>query len=224
MTIMRTIVVASALLASAGGLSARATEETAAAVRVAMLTYGAEDKTSVCFSDEFVDTVRYESTIDARAGFVQTRLDDESVFDQPFTVMSGEGGFFLSDQELAVLREYVVSGGFLLASAGCSNGAWDESFRAAVSAAFPEHELEPISADHELFSSLFEIPSLETRKAAGEVVLEVLRVEGRVVMVYSQEGLNDTAGAGGDCCCCGTTEIGNARYVNANILAYALTH
>lgn len=209
-----------AVLSAALGASVA---DESAAVRVAMLTYGGQEKTSVCFSDEFVDAVRYETTIDARRGFVQTRLDDESVFDQPFTVMSGEGGFLLSDGEIATMREYLESGGFLLASAGCSNGEWDESFRASIAAAFPELELERVDTEHALFSTLFEIPSLETRKPEGEIALEVLTLDGRVVLVYSQEGLNDTAGAGGDCCCCGTTEIGNARYVNANILAYALT-
>ncbi|MCA9307730.1 MAG: hypothetical protein KDA16_14465 [Phycisphaerales bacterium] len=30
-------------------------------------------------------------------------------------------------------------------------------------------------------------------------------------------------GCYGGCCCCGGNEIRNARYINANILAYALT-
>ena len=54
--------------------------------------------------------------------------------------------------------------------------------------------------------------------------LEGLTIDGRVVMVYSADGLNDTANAGGNCCCCGGNEVLNARQVNVNLLVYAVTH
>jgi hypothetical protein len=44
------------------------------------------------------------------------------------------------------------------------------------------------------------------------------------VAVFSADGLNDTGNAGGGCCCCGGDEITNAKLVNVNLLAYALTH
>ncbi|GAB4519466.1 MAG: hypothetical protein Tsb0013_23310 [Phycisphaerales bacterium] len=195
----------------------------ASAVRVAMLTYGPDETTSVCFSDEFIETVRFETSIDARRGFVPARLDDASVFEHPFSIMTGEGAFELSPMESEHLRAYLFAGGFVLASAGCSNAAWDASFREAITTAVPEHSLETITLDHELFSTIFTIASLDSKKAQEDIALEVLTINGRVALVYSPEGLNDTTNAGGDCCCCGSTEIGNARYVNANILAYALT-
>ena len=192
-------------------------------VRVAMLTYGEEEKTSVCFSDEFIETVRFETSIDARRGFLPARLDDASVFDHPFSIMTGEGEFELSPEESEYLRSYLFAGGFVLASAGCSNAAWDASFREAIARAVPEHELTPVTLEHELYATIFTIASLDSKKKHEEIALEVLTIDGRVALVYSPEGLNDTKNAGGDCCCCGSTEIGNARYVNANILAYALT-
>ncbi|MEM1423672.1 MAG: DUF4159 domain-containing protein [Planctomycetota bacterium] len=192
-------------------------------VRVAMLTYGADDTTSVCFSDEFIETVRFETSIDARRGFLPARLDDASVFEHPFSIMTGEGAFELSPGETEYLRSYLFAGGFVLASAGCSNAAWDASFREAIARAVPEHRLTPVTLGHELYGTIFTIASLDSKKKHEEIALEVLTIGGRVALVYSPEGLNDTANAGGECCCCGSTEIGNARYVNANILAYALT-
>jgi hypothetical protein len=44
---------------------------------------------------------------------------------------------------------------------------------------------------------------------------------GKLVLIYSQDGLNDTANTSG-CCCCGGNEIANAEQVNVDILAYAL--
>ena len=47
---------------------------------------------------------------------------------------------------------------------------------------------------------------------------------GKIVLIYSQEGLNDTANAGGGCCCCGGNEIRNSQEINVNVFTYALTH
>ncbi|MEK6238367.1 MAG: hypothetical protein N2C14_26925 [Planctomycetales bacterium] len=44
------------------------------------------------------------------------------------------------------------------------------------------------------------------------------------MLIFSPDGLNDTGKVGGNCCCCGGNEILNARQINVNLLAYALTH
>lgn len=222
MGLVRTLIVGT--VAALGCVGAIGVGDEASSVRVAMLTYGPEEKTSVCFSDEFVETLRFETSIEAERGFLAARLDDDSVYDHPFCIMTGEGEFQLSERESETLADYLASGGFVLASAGCSNGAWDEAFRREVALALPDHALEPITLEHELYHTVFDIASLESKKQADEIALEVLTINGRVALVYSPEGLNDTKNAGGDCCCCGASEIGNARYVNANVLAYALTY
>jgi hypothetical protein len=48
-----------------------------------------------------------------------------------------------------------------------------------------------------------------------------LTIGGKIVLIYSPDGLNDTATMHG-CCCCGGNEIKNSQKVNANILVYAL--
>ena len=54
-----------------------------------------------------------------------------------------------------------------------------------------------------------------------QVFLEGLKINGKIVLVYSREGLNDTAHTEG-CCCCGGNEITNAMQINVNIFVYAL--
>ena len=49
-----------------------------------------------------------------------------------------------------------------------------------------------------------------------------MSIGGRLGVVYSQDGLNDTPHTEG-CCCCGGSELANAVEINVNILAYALT-
>ena len=48
-----------------------------------------------------------------------------------------------------------------------------------------------------------------------------LTINGRVVLVYSREGLNDARNAKG-CCCCGGDQINEGEQVNVNLITYAL--
>ena len=50
-----------------------------------------------------------------------------------------------------------------------------------------------------------------------------LEKNGKLVIVYSPHGLNDTEHSEG-CCCCGGNEISNSLEINVNILVYALCH
>ncbi|MEJ2170281.1 MAG: hypothetical protein P8X90_32675, partial [Desulfobacterales bacterium] len=60
---------------------------------------------------------------------------------------------------------------------------------------------------------------LETK--GEDAHLEGLSMGGKLVLVYSPDGLNDTSTMHG-CCCCGGNEILNSRDVNVNVITYAL--
>ena len=62
-----------------------------------------------------------------------------------------------------------------------------------------------------------------TDKKGGTTFVEGLEINGRLVMVYSKDGLNDVANAKG-CCCCGGNMIIEAAEVNVNILTYSLLY
>ena len=53
--------------------------------------------------------------------------------------------------------------------------------------------------------------------------MEGVSIGGRLGVIYSQDGLNDSHHTPG-CCCCGGSELQNAVEINVNILAYALTY
>lgn len=193
-------------------------------VRVGNLIY-AGDKTGVCFADGFLDTVARESDVKLHRAFAAVRLDSDALFEHPFVVMTGEGGFTLSDTEKQNLKAYLERGGFVLASAGCSNAAWAKSFEAAIAELFGEEAMHPLELDHPLFHSLHDIDRIDVRKSrGGPAAIHGLTLDGALRVVYSPLGLNDTANAGKGCCCCGGNEVRNARIINANILAHALTH
>ncbi|MDX1563870.1 MAG: DUF4159 domain-containing protein [Phycisphaeraceae bacterium] len=187
-------------------------------VACANLIY-AGTRSSVCFSDKFLSTVARETHIQTARKFKPVKLSKDEIYKFPFAIMTGEGGFTMTASERKNLRRYLERGGFLLASAGCSSKQWDQSFRREISKVFPKRKLEKIGTDHEIFKTVFQIGALKTK--GKDAVLEGLSIGGKIVLIYSSDGLNDTSTMHG-CCCCGGNEILNAQKVNANILTYAL--
>jgi hypothetical protein len=190
-------------------------------VQVANLVY-AGVKSSQCFSDHFLLRAQKESAIATSRRFHAVKLASEELFNFPLVIMTGEGSFQLTDEERDNLRRFVSRGGFLLASAGCSSSDWDRSFRREMSRTFPETPLRAIGMDHPVFHTVYDIKEL-TAKHGAPKPLEGISMGGRLGVLYSQDGLNDTAHTQG-CCCCGGNEIRNAEQVNVNILAYALVY
>ena len=191
-------------------------------VQVANLVY-AGTKSSRCFADHFLVKAERESSISTSRRFHAVKLGSDDVYEFPLVIMTGEGTFQLSDGERQYLRRYVERGGFLLASAGCSSTEWDRSFRQEMATVFPEHPLEPIDMGHPVFHTVYEIKELRSAHGSAPRPLEGISIGGRLGIIYSQDGLNDTSHTTG-CCCCGGNELVNAVEINVNILAYALTY
>lgn len=191
-------------------------------VNCANLVYG-NSKTSHCFSAEFLSQINRDTHVTANPRLVSVHLESAELFQFPFAVMTGEGAFTLTEAQRVSMRNYLENGGFIIASAGCSSKPWQQSFRQAIAEVFPELELTRIDRSHPVFHTVYEIRQLDC-KGLHKAHLEGLEIDGKIVLIFSPDGLNDTSKVGGKCCCCGGNEIKNARQVNVNLLAYALTH
>ncbi len=179
-------------------------------------------KTSKCFSDEFLSTVQQKTSISTERRFKPVKMASDELFKFPFVVMTGEGDFSLPQKERDHLKKYLENGGFLLASASCSSDAWGRAFERELKRIFPDAPLSTVALDHPIFRTVFEIKDLKL-KSSGQAKIQGIMLNGKLVVAYSSDGLNDTAHTEG-CCCCGGDEIRNAMKVNANILAYAILH
>jgi hypothetical protein len=181
--------------------------------------------TSRCFSDEFLSDVQRKTSIATSRRFKSVKLNSKELFKIPFVVMTGEKSFNLSGKESANLKKYLSSGGFLLASAGCSNSNFSDSFKRLVKHLFPDNKLKSLPLAHQIFHTVYDISKIELSHTGSSVKPELfgLEINGRIVLIFSPHGLNDTAHTAG-CCCCGGNEIVNSIQFNVNILAYALTH
>ncbi|RPI84649.1 MAG: DUF4159 domain-containing protein, partial [Planctomycetaceae bacterium] len=190
-------------------------------VQVANLVY-AGSKSSKCFSDHFLAKAGRESAVSTTGKFHTVKLASNELFAYPLVIMTGEGDFTLPDAERENLRRFVERGGLLLASAGCSSEDWDRSFRREMAKIFPDTPLAALGLSHAVFHTVYDIASLQAKHGEPKP-LEGISRAGRLGVIYSQDGLNDTAHAEG-CCCCGGNEITNCLDVNVNILAYALAY
>jgi hypothetical protein len=195
--------------------------EDASKVQVGNLIY-AGVRSSVCFSDHFLQLAETESSISTSRRFHPVKSSSAELFKFPFVIMTGEGAFQLLAEERTNLKKFLEKGGFLLASPGCSSPDWDRSFRAELTKLFPDNPLRAVPMSHKLFKSVFTIEQIEVRHGKPKP-LEGIEVNGRLVVAYSADGLNDTAHVHG-CCCCGGNEVTNCAQINVNVLAYALTH
>jgi len=182
----------------------------------------AGDKSSVCFAHHFLTDVANQTNLRVNTNFCPVRLDAEALFDFPICVMSGNENFALTQKERQQLRKFLTQGGFLLVSPGCSDEKWDKSFRQEIKVCFPEYPLQKIPMTHPIFSIVNPISRL-VDKNDKPVSLEGLEINGRLVMVYSKEGLNDVHNAEG-CCCCGGNEIQDPARVNVNVFTYAVLY
>ena len=189
-------------------------------IEVGNLTY-AGDKTSVCFSDRFLTTVKAEAGIDAAPRMRGVRLADPAdLASVPFAVMNGQESFRLTPEERVNLKSWLASGGFLLASAGCSSQQWNASFTTEMELVFGTGCLSEVGLDHAIFRTLFPIAAAPLSHG-GTASFKGLTLDGRLVCLFSPEGLNDTAHTQG-CCCCGGNEVKAAEEIVANALIFAL--
>lgn len=215
------IALAVAFPLAAGDDAPRAAADEGSVVQVANLIY-AGTKSSQCFSDHFLSLADRTTTITTNRRFHAVKLASEDLFSFPLVIMTGEGDFELLDEERTNLKRYLEKGGFMLASAGCSSQTWDVAFRREIRKLFPERAFDTLPMTHAVFHTVKDIRALRVRHGTPQP-FRGLQIAGRLALVYSVDGLNDTPNATG-CCCCGGNEIVNSEEVNLNILAYALAY
>lgn len=112
--------------------------------------------------------------------------------DYPYVYMTGHGNVRFNDEEIAALRAYLHSGGFLHAD---DNYGMDQSFRREVARLFPETQLVPVPLDHPVYHIVHAMPDgLPKIHEHDGLPAEGLGIfhQGRLVVFYSyQSDLGD---------------------------------
>ena len=84
------------------------------------------------------------------------KLTDPELFSHSFLYLTGHGNIRFNEDEIIVLRDYLLKGGFLHAD---DNYGMDASFRREMKRVFPEKEWVEIPFDHEIYHIFYDFPN-----------------------------------------------------------------
>ncbi|MBI1367108.1 MAG: DUF4159 domain-containing protein [Planctomycetes bacterium] len=192
-------------------------------IRVALLTY-ARGKTTRCFTASFLAEVDRRTTMTVDHEVQRVELSNAKLYEYPFAILAGKDMFTLTSDQRRNLRHFIQRGGFLMASPNCASHPWQSSFRRELKEVLPEAGLTKLDYNHPIFHVVDDIEALAAVSGKPDPPIYAIEYQGRVVGVFSPNGLNETDEAGEVCeCCCGH-EIAHAGLLKVNLLAYALTH
>jgi hypothetical protein len=104
----------------------------------------------------FLQGMHRLTRIDANNDFHALQLMDDELFDFPFLYGVEVGRWYLSDEEAARLREYLLKGGFLMVDDFHGSLQW-EGFMESMRRVFPDREVTEIPDNHEVFHVLFDL-------------------------------------------------------------------
>ena len=84
------------------------------------------------------------------------RLTDSELFNYPWIYMVEPGRLQLRDEEVPILREYLLNGGFFMADDFWGEVQWT-NFAEQMKRVFPEREFTDLPMDHPIFHGVFDI-------------------------------------------------------------------
>jgi hypothetical protein len=87
---------------------------------------------------------------------VRIRLTDEKLFDYPFIYMLEVANLEFTDEEIPILRKYLLNGGFLMVDDFWGVAAW-ESFHDQMKRVFPDREPVDLDLSHPIFHCVFDL-------------------------------------------------------------------
>lgn len=136
--------------------------------------------------------VRERTTLRTTAKEIAVRLSDAELWDVPYLYLTGHGNLHWGDDDLVILRRWLLQGGFLHAD---DNYGLDPSFRREIARLFPGRPLVEVPLDHPIYHLVYDFPTgipkiheHDGKPAQGFGIF----VGGRLVVYYSyQSDLGD---------------------------------
>jgi hypothetical protein len=213
---------------------AEVTEVPRGATRIARLIHDGDYKADVHAEVRLAEMLRDQAKVDVVAQGRYLRANDEKLFEYPVVLMIGHYSFTPSDEEVAGLRAYLDHGGCLVAEACCGRLAFDKSFRQLAARLYPASALEPLAANHPIYSGQVgtQLGELHYRRILADELnsrgtasppLEAVTVKGRTLIIYSKYDWS--------CCLEGDNPFSCRGYLDAdgrklalNIFLYAISY
>ena len=83
-------------------------------------------------------------------------LTEPELFDYPWIYIVEPGGLMFLDEEVPILRRYLLNGGFLMVDDFWGEAEW-ENFASEIKRVFPERDIVDLELDHPIFHCVFDI-------------------------------------------------------------------
>lgn len=83
-------------------------------------------------------------------------LTDPELFDYPWIYIVEPGGLLFLEEEVPILRRYLLNGGFLMVDDFWGEAEW-ANFEREIKRVFPERDIVDLELDHPIFHSVFDI-------------------------------------------------------------------
>jgi hypothetical protein len=117
----------------------------------------------------------------------RVKLTDAALWNYPYLYMTGHGNVRFTEEEVGILRQYLLAGGFLHVD---DNYGLDESFRREIRRVFPEQDLVELPVSHPVYHGVYDFPQglpkihqHDGKPAQGFGLFH----EGRLILFYSYE-------------------------------------
>lgn len=108
----------------------------------------------------FLRGLRRLSTVHANPGEFYVHPNEAGIFDLPLLYVVEAGHWDLTDAEVGRIREYLLRGGFMVFDDFHGTAEW-ENFMKGMRRILPEHEVEDLGTDSEVFHVLFDMEHRE---------------------------------------------------------------
>jgi hypothetical protein len=89
---------------------------------------------------------------------IQLEIEDERLFDFPFVIMRQIGALEFTDQQVQILRRYLLNGGFLMVDDFW--GSDQQNWREQIKRVFPDREAKDLTLEHPIFHCVFDLKTL----------------------------------------------------------------
>ncbi|HMQ68309.1 MAG TPA: DUF4159 domain-containing protein [Ignavibacteria bacterium] len=104
-----------------------------------------------------MEYLKKNTTIDVdEPVFYSVSVSSDDIFNYPFILITGHGNIEFSSDEVARLRKYCESGGFLYAD---DDYGMNDSFRREIRKVFPDEELKELPFTHKIYNSQYSFPN-----------------------------------------------------------------
>ena len=131
--------------------------------------------------------VQKNTSIAVNLDEARIKLTDSDLYNYSYLYLTGHGNIRFSEDEVSILREYLIKGGFLHAD---DNYGLDKSFRREINRVFPEKEWVELSFDHEIFHSFYDfpngLPKIHEHDGKRPQAFGII-IDGRLVCLYTYE-------------------------------------